>query len=537
MKNHLKKLSILLTTATFFFVTFYSIKESKAKSKKSSKELRINLTAEPLTLDPRKARCLNDINLIKLLNDGLVRLDQEEKYSLSLASSISISEDKKTYLIKLKEAFWTHGDPITSEDFIYSWKSSLSPNFPSDNASLLYVIKNGENIKKNRADSTLLGARAIDEKTLEIELEKPTPYFIDLLASPIFFPIPKKLDEQNSYQPQNIQKFTGSGPFTLSSWKHQHEILLEKNPKYWDADAVKLSKIQMVMVTPETGYNLFERDELDWEGSPFSLLPLDALSTLKQERKLLSQTFLISSFIRTNVDNKILKNQKIREALAYSIDREEIIEHVLNGNSYSASGLVPNSLKKGSSSSSIKSDHIDPSLLLTIGLEEENLSKKDLSNLSFCFLSSEKNYRIAQAIQQQWNKKLGVFVKIEPVEGKVFFTKISKKDYDLSLGSWVADFRDPVSFLEVFRTKEIGTNNTNWESREYLTALEKSYGAKDPKEREGYLDECEKILSTEMPIIPLFHGNMNYVKNEKLINVVLSDTGSIDFKWAFFLKD
>ena len=508
---------------------------SSHSQNKNSKSIQINITAEPSSLDPRKARSLNDLNVIKMLMEGLTRIDYTNLPVFSLASSIEVSEDKKMYIFELKEAFWSSGDKITASDFIYSWTSSLSPSFPSDNASSLYVIKNGEKIKKGFLDMTDLGVSAPNEKTLVIELEKPTPYFLELLASPIFYPINKKIDQGNPHWAEESQSYVGCGPFMIESWKHHNTLCVKKNPKYWDYQKISLDKITMVMVAPETGFSMFQAKELDWDGSPFSTLPLDSLPTLKEKKELHSQRFLITSFLRANTTKAPFSSVSFRKALSFALNRKEIIDHILLGNSFYASGLVPSCLSLREKEYFSDNDVCVAKSLLDASLTE-GAYQEDLPEIKLSFLSNDKNYRICQAMQEQWRKNLGLKVILEPIESKLFFSRVSRKEYELCLGSWVADFRDPINFLEVFRTKDIGTNNTGWENSAYLIDLEKACKTTDEEERKHLLQECEKILIAEMPIIPLCHGSMNYVKKQELKNVILSDTGSIDFRKAFIEK-
>jgi len=497
----------------------------------------INITSEPATLDPRKVRALNDINVIKMLMEGLVRVNFEGHLVPGLAMNHTLSEDHKTYTFTFLKNFWSNGDPVTAHDVVYSWKKVVSPHFPSDNAASLYVLKNARLIREGKLPISMLGVRAVDDYTLIVELEKPTPYFLQLLSSPVFYPVHAQTDKENPHWAENASTFVSCGPFKLSEWKHSDFMEVVKHDGYWDAATVKLKKINMVMVASETGFNMYQNKELDWEGSPFSNIPLDAMESLSEKGELKTQSFLITSFIRTNTSKAPFSSLNFRKALALAMNRQDLIENIFGGRSAYASGLVPTSLGLRESEYFQDGNSAEAKKLLQQALHSGEISKKDLSNISLSFLSNDKNYRICQIIQEQWKRALDLDVKLEAIEAKVYFSKVSKQDFQLALGSWVADFRDPINFLEIFRTRDIGTNNTHWENHEYLTKLEKSYAVSDPEKRKLLLQECEHILIEEMPIIPVWHGNLFYVRNEKLKNVALSDTGIIDFKWAFIDKE
>lgn len=502
-------------------------------SKKLAQALTININQDPQSLDPRKARVLNDVNIVKMLMDGLMRTSFDGEVTLALANKVTASEDQLTYTISLKPSKWSNGATVTAHDFIYSWKKALSPSFPSDNASLLYAIKNGALVKQGRIPASMLGLHILDETTFVVELERPTPYFLELLTNPVFFAVHAETDKENPDWALSPETYVGCGPFKLSSWKHADSLEVVKNDKYWDAGSVRLKKISMVMVTPETGLSMYQNQELDWEGSPLSTLPLDSIPTLNKEGKLKNQDILATTFIRTNVLSAPFNSPSVRKAFALTINKEALIDHVLFGNADYASGIVPNILGSKQKESYDEASIAKAKDLLSQAIANKEISKENLNKIKLSFLSSHKNSRICQAIQEDWKNNLGIDVELEPLEANVYFSKVSHQDFQLSLGSWFADFRDPINFLEIFKTKDVGTNNTNWENHDYYAKLENSYTLKNPEERKEALQECEKILMEEMPVIPIWHGKLQYVRNDKVKNVVLSETGGIDFKWAY----
>lgn len=264
---------------------------SSPSSKKVVQNIRINITGEPGTLDPRKARSLNDFNVIKMLMEGLTRMNYDSNPDLALAEKLIISEDQKTYTFTLKKVKWSNGDALTAHDFVYSWKKILSPTFPADNAHILYVIKNASLIKEGKLPVSMLGVQAMDDLTLVVHLEKPISFLLEVLAAPTCYPIHSQTDKENPHWAENADTYVSCGPFKLNEWKHSDSISVVKNDKYWDTNSVKLKKIDMVMVSPETGFNMYEKNELDWEGSPLSILPLDAIEKLKEKAELKTQNY------------------------------------------------------------------------------------------------------------------------------------------------------------------------------------------------------------------------------------------------------
>ena len=200
----------------------------KSQLDQPSQVIRISIGDEPQTLDPRSY--LNCATILRMLFEGLTRVNSQEKAELALADSVEISIDLKTYTFHLRSSVWSNGDPLTASDFIYAWKKTLSPNFPSDTAFQLYVIKNAKAAKEGKASLDAVGIKAVDEHTLMVELENPTPYFLELAAFPAFFPVNRTLDEKNPSWAQNASTFVGNGPFQLSEWEHTDRMSGKEKP-------------------------------------------------------------------------------------------------------------------------------------------------------------------------------------------------------------------------------------------------------------------------------------------------------------------
>jgi len=533
----MKRVCLLLSSFSLLLFNTGCQKKPPASPDKDKpccmQKVTINVGAEPGTLDPRKARSLADINMIKMFMEGLSRVSQDGKAHLALAESVDVSEDQLTYTFHLRDANWSNGDPILASDFTYAWKKALSPDFPSDNAFNLYPIKNAKSIKSGKLPVSFLGAKAVDERTLVVNLESPTPYFLKLTTMPIYFPINAREDKVNPMWASNVDSFVGSGPFLPSSWRHHDKLVAKKNAAYWDEKEVKLSEIEMVMVNEDTGTKLFETGDVQWQGSPFSLIPIDSIEGLKSEQKLKTHPFLGTFWVRLNIEKAPLDNSNLRKALAYAIDRSSIVTHITQGGQLPASGIVPSSMGLSATPYFADNDQDAARAHLTKALDEMGVEATSLPPITLTYNNTDRSHRIAQALQYAWKETLGIEVNLERVERNVYFSRVSHQDYAMATGSWIADFNDPINFLEVFQTKDNGTNNTNWESEKYQSLLAQSYFAKNSHDRAKLLKECESIIMDEMPVIPIFSFTMLYAQDESVQNVVLTDLGNIDFKTAF----
>lgn len=513
----------------FLSATFVSCNKTNKKNKQT---LRVNIVSEPGTLDPLKARALNDINLIKMFQEGLTREKENSLVELSLCKSYDLSEDKKIYTFHLRDAEWSNGKKITAQDFLYAWKKALDPNFPSGLANLLYCIQNAEEIKKGKLDSDALQVFAKNDQTLEVHLKTPTPYFLSLLANPIFFPRSENLDKKNPTWFEKPQTYLSSGPFLLKTWNHNYQIDAVKNPKYWDQNSVKMETIQLSMVDETTGFQMFQNKELDIEGSPFSTLALDVLESIKQAGLMQKVSIAGSKFLRTNVKKGALQSKFFRKALALSINREEINHQLFKGLFPANTGLVPKSF--GLQTKPYFQDH---DIVKAKELFDEFLKENKYEELAISYVNNNRSHRLAQLLQDQIRQALGIKIALKSLESKIFFQNIKNKDYDLAISSWQADFGDPVNFLEVFRNDKCSTNNTNWENVDYEKLLQNSYLQTDDLKRNKLLARSEALLIDEMPIIPLSEYNLAYVKQDNVKDLVFTNTAGVDFKWAFLDKE
>lgn len=504
----------------FLILTFSCQSKPKVNSPKKT-TVTINIGDDPKSLDPRKSRSVAEKNIMCMLFDGLTRVSKEGKNELALAKDVEVSEDKLRYIFTLKEAYWSNGDQVLAKDFIYAWQTALSPTFLSENAYQLFCIKNAKEIKEGKRQVSDLGACAIEDKVLQIDLEYPVPYFFEYLSFPIFFPVHAKIDDTPSM-------CISCGPFMLKEWRHNNFIEVLKNEKYFDAEKVHLSSIYMTMVEQETEMQMFENKELDWAGSPISTLSLDRIKELKEKKILKSSPMSGTRFFRMNIESELLRNVNIRKALTLAINRKDIVDHVMQGDQRIALQFFPDSTHIYFQDADIEKAKI----FWQKGLEELNITSEKFPKISLLCASSHQNLLVAQAVQQDWKKTFGIDVEIEANEMKVYFSRVGNLDYQIALGSWVADYADSESFLEVFKYKKDPVNNTGWENENYISLLDAAKRLIGDERKEQLLN-CESILMQDLPIIPLYHLNNLYLQNPYLKDVFVSSIGNLDFKCAY----
>ncbi len=353
---------------------------------------------------------------------------------------------------------------------------NLSPSFPSDIAYQLYLIQNGQKVKAGEMESEALGIKTPNAETLIVRLGRPAPYFLEVCSMSSYFPVPKAASDKNWAVASST--FVGNGPFLLKSWNRADQIVLSKNHRYWESEIVRLQEIELMMLTSDTEIRMFEEKKLDWAGSPLSTIPVDALNHLKETEELKVRPLSGTRFLRVNTAGDFrgkpnpLSKVGCRRALAMAIDRKGITDHVLQGGQTPALSLVPKEM--GLFGEGYFSDQNPEEAKRLIEHVFEEIKLEQMQPIILCFIADDRNISIAQAIQKDWETSLGIVVELEAVEKKVFYQKIRQRDFQLAIGSWIADFNDPINFLEVFKYKLGSTNNTYWENPKYIELLDRS---------------------------------------------------------------
>ncbi|MFF0829688.1 peptide ABC transporter substrate-binding protein [Brevibacillus sp. NPDC003359] len=524
----MKKSVFLVLSSVLVFGGMMTGNEGIAKMAESKKVLRMNLQSEPSTADPGIAEDRLSLTIISATFEGLTRQGKDSKTHEAAAESYTISEDGKTYTFKIRKAKWSNGDQVTAHDFEYAWKRVLDPKTASNYAYQLYYIKGAEAFNKGTGNVGDIGVKAIDDKTLKVELTNPTPYFLELLSFKTYYPVNKKVVESNPKWANDVKTIIGNGPFKMETWEQKIKMVLVKNENYWDKDNVKLDRIDFSMEEDEyTELEMFKHGELDWAGSPTSSLPfyIDSKVAEKIKWKPIAGTY----FYRFNTEKAPFHNAKIRKAFAYAINRQ-LLMNVSPLSPLLATRYVPPTMTLNEKGYFTDNDVETAKKLLIEGMKEEGITK--LPPITLTYNTSEGHKKVSEIIQHQWKINLGVDVKLEDKEWEVFLEDVNEGDYQIARASWTADFNDPISFLELFKEADGGNNDTGWENPKYRELLNQSNLEQDQKKRKAILAQAEQILMDEMPITPLYYYTHSWVQNDKLKDVIMDGLGAIDFKYA-----
>lgn len=490
------------------------------------------MSSEPLQLDPRLASDATSGTVLRMIYEGLTRLDDSGKPVGALAERIEYLDEKKIKF-HLREAYWTNGDPITSHSFYSTWCSVLEPKFKSENAYQLFLIKNARAIKSGKLPMSALGVECLDDHTLTIHLENPTPYFLEVLAFDSFYPFHP--DTTFSSKGGAIPSIT-CGPFQLESWRLKNELNLVKNTRYWDVDHVHFNDVHIDIIADDHApLYLFEKGELDFVGAPMSPLPLEDMSALSAMGKLTCVRSSFAYWYMLNTKEKPFTNVKVRRAFAKAINRHAL-ECVLEGGLKASHWFLPPSLNSGNPPLIRDEGTLKSKRLLEEGLAELGISRCEDCEITLIYNNISLHKRIAQVVQQQWQQTLGVKVHLVTMEGGEYFRRLKRKDFQVARYGWLAQFNDPINFLEIFTSPQVisGYNFSNWECPEYDDLVESIRRTGDVEKRRHLAARAEALLMDEMPVIPVFWPSFCNLRSPKLKRVVFTTNGKIDFRWAYF---
>ncbi len=495
--------------------------------------LRMSMSREPQSLDPRKGAEVVSASLHFLLFEGLTRFNADWTVSLSSAETVDISEDKKTYCFHLRESYWSDGSRVTAHDFAYAWKKVLDPSFPSPNAHLFYPIKNAEKSKRGLCGSDEIGIRAIDAHTLVVELSSPTPYFLQLTSFCAFFPVQQKIDTLDpSWALAHDQHFVCNGPFHLVEWNNMRSIRLVRNPFYWDKEKIALDEIEFLLLSDGmTALHLFEKNQLDLIQFSLCPLPADCLSFLREKEEFYTEPAAGSVIIAFNTRQFPFNNSKLRRSFSLALDRQLIVDNITQLNEEPAYSVVPPILINNvhhqllPEGPSAKARFLLREALTELGLA----SPKDLS-VTYLYSASDINKKTAETVQMLLRKNLGLEIDLQAMEHGSLLSSLNKKRFEMVQTVWIAQYNDPMNILERFKSQDNAKNYSGWEDPLFSLLLERS-SLETGAARLNTLLQAEERLVEEMPVIPLYHLNASYLKKSYVKNLISPYSSNLCYAW------
>ncbi|MBN9901190.1 peptide ABC transporter substrate-binding protein [Bacillus thuringiensis] len=511
---------------------------AKATEKNETKQsINLPYIAEIPTMDVTKATDSESMNVMRNVFEGLYTLGENNKLIPGVAKSYEVSEDKKTYTFHLRDSKWSNGTPVTAADFVFSWKRAVNPDTAAEYAFLFFDIKNAKSINSKELPIDKLGVKAIDDQTLEVQLEQPIPYFIDLTTFATFLPISEKyFESQGKQYGLEANQLVYNGAFTLDNWKHEQGFQLKKNSNYWDAKTVKLDKINFDIVKDKsTEINLYESGQIDRVGLTGEFVDKYRNSPDFKERPEVTMQFL-----RMNQKNEVLKNKHVRLAISQAMNKKAFVDTVLNNGSLPANGFIPSDFAKGLDGKDFRKEN-GALVKDDVKAAKENWEKarqelgKEQVTLELLTSDNAIAKKNAEYLKGELEKNLdGLMVHVKPQPRKQQIQLLLNSDYDLGVDVWAPDIPDPITFLDLFTTDSTYNfdkySNTAYDE---LIHQVKTDLAGNEKARWETMKRAEKMLLEDGAVAPFYQSGRSYLQRSSINGIVTNDFGGeFNYKWA-----
>ena len=508
--------------------------------------LNMRNTMEPTSLNTLLATYAYDFTPINAMIECLYRDDENDVPQPAGAETVDISDDKLVYTFHLREdATWSNGDPVVATDYEFAWQQALNPEVASDYAYMLYFIHNAEPYFNGEVEWSEVGVKVIDDYTLEVTLDNPLPYATDLFAFPTLAPINQKFYEEvgaDKYA-TDAEYFCCNGMYELTEWSHNSQIVFQKREDYWNADAVGPDEIVYKIITDsQAGLNSYLSREIDYTD-------LDSGEVVQQAEAAGFEVGVkparSSYYLIVNTEDEFMSNQNLRLALAYSIDKQALVDTVYQNDNQPMTSFTPPAIM-GANDSSFQEALVEErgemypgsgdlekaQEYLQAALEELGCTVDEL-NLSIDCADDSLRRNCATFLQEQWRQNLGIEnITVNSMQTKQVSANRQSGDYCMSLGGWSPDYNDAINFLDLWVT-DGGNNDSFWSNEEYDNLIAQATAEADEEVRQQYLFDAEEILAAEMPIIPLYWQCQNYSYNkDKIVDGAIITANQTTFYYA-----
>lgn len=544
----LKKLLLLV----FLLGILVGCGGSKKEEVVEEQVLNTFIGGEPTTLDPSRGNDVYSSSVLNQIMEGLTKVEVEpdgsEKIVAAGAKYWDVSEDGLTWTFNLRDNKWEDGKPVVASEYVYSIVRTLDPNSAAPLSFVLTpFVKGALEFNKGQGSKEDVGVYAKGDSTLIFELKAPCPYFLDLTYNRLMYPQREDLIEKyGDRYGSEVDTFIGNGAFKLSEWVHSNKIIIEKNPTYWDADKVKLSRVNMNIIMDDSArMNMLLNGSVDLASvtKPEWIQKFDEINKWDK----MSKPAAGINYMFFNDKDSVFKNKNIRKAFSMVINRQDMADVIFNGLFEEAKGYVPPGIYINGEEyrkvakdyiGMLKTDNGDAKALLVKGLGELGLST-DPKDLKVTYLNaSTGNWArtYTEYIQQMFKKELGVEIKAEFTEWPVFQKRTDEYDYQFAGMSMNPAYNDPNDFLEGFKSVG-GYIPIGWNNERFDTIIDTAATTLDPEKRLELLEEAERILVYDEAVIaPTVSRNSNVFIGKHVKNLMLPTFGGTLYKYTEIVK-
>jgi len=462
--------------------------------------------AEVASLDPHKTEGTPESMIIRDLLEGLVNQDAEGNTIPGVATSWDTT-DNKTFTFHLrKDAKWSNGDPVTAEDFVYSFKRAVDPATASPYSWYLEMTNmvNAKEIIAGKADKETLGVKAIDAHTLEVKLTTAVPYFVMMMGHTTMKPVHKATVEKYGAQWTKPENFVGNGAFIVKKWVINERIELVPNKNYWDNSHTVLTKVTYLPIESQVAeMNRFLAGEIDMTYE----LPNAHFKRLEKEHpeSIVKPGNLCSYYYGFNNAKPPFNDVRVRKALSYAIDRDVITKFLLGQGQKPAYFLTPEIVagfnpELPAYGKITQKERVKQAKAL---LAEAGFNDSHPLKFTLLYNTSDNHKKLAAAIQSMWKKSLGVDVELENQEWKTYLETRRQGDFDVTRAGWCGDYNEASSFLSLMQSNN-ASNDPQYHSTAYDAIMNKALLSTSETERNALYAEAEALLAKDMPIAPIY---------------------------------
>ncbi|HEV7253816.1 MAG TPA: peptide ABC transporter substrate-binding protein [Mesorhizobium sp.] len=473
---------------------------------------------DPTTLDHHKTSTVAEGNLMRDLYEGLVTQNAKAEVVPGVAESWEVSDDGLTYTFKLREdAKWSNGDPVKASDFAFAFGRIQDPKTAAPYANMLFPIVNAEAINKGEKQLADLGVRAIDDRTLEIKLSAPTPYFLELLTHQTAYPLHQASVESHGDDFVRPGNLVTNGAYMLESFTPNDKIVMRKNPNFHDVENVKIDVVNWIPFEERaTCLRRFEAGEVQ----VCSDLPNEQMAYMKEKlgEQVRVAPYLGTYYLPVKVKKEKLADPRVRHAISMVIDRDFLAEEIWRGSMLPGYSMVPPGISNYDNPVYLPYREVDvldredeaKKLLQEAGVEPGELSVELRYNTS-------ENHKNTMTAVADMLKNIGVNATLFEMEGTGYFDYMKNDgDFDIARAGWIGDYSDPQNFLFLFESENLGFNYPRWSNAEYDALMKKAGETGDLKARSEILRQAEEILLKEVPAIPIMYYASGALVSDKL---------------------
>lgn len=475
--------------------------------------LRAGNGVEVLSLDPHKVSGVGDHRVLLDAMVGLTMADAANRVVPGAAERWETSADGLTWTFYLRDALWSDGVQVTADDFVFSLRRILKPATAAEYASLLYPIKGAQAVNEGKDAPETLGVRAVSPRVLEIRLEHPAPYLLQLAKHQTMYPVPKHVVEKYGDAWSKPENYVSNGPYTIVSWKLGDRIKAVKNPRYWDADKVCVDQISYYPTTDNiTAERQVRNGELDMNAD----IQSNRIALLREQMPgyVRTHTYLGVSYLTYNNSVVALRDVRVRRALAMAIDREFITRKLMRGGQQPAYTFVPPGVANY--------QPVQPPEWAAWSFEKRQAEARRLLaeagygpgrplRVEIKHRNSADPSLIMPAIQADW-KSIGVEARLAQNEPQIAYAAYRARDFEVGDAAWIADYNDPMTFLYLMNSTTGAQNYGDYKNPTFDALLKKADNEPNARVRAGYLAQAERIMLDDATIAPVFfYVNKNLV--------------------------